>query len=152
MLRITKDFLKTNKFESDGLIFLDEEKNFRLREGMNLPPSAEENFLKLRKKITAFFATRYKNFSQVEIRCDINESIMRKYLNGKRKITREALAKFCVGTKLSVEQSKELFTLQGHSLEPEKQRFDALVVNALQDGDDIEIFYDTCEEFGIKIF
>ena len=77
---------------------------------------------------------------------------MRKYLKGTRKITREAVAKFCIGTKLSVEQSKKLFTLQGHSLEPDTQLFDALVVNALQDGDDINIFFDTCKEYKINIF
>ena len=148
---ITKDFIRTHIFESDGINFPDEDKNFRLREGMNLPPSEEENFICLRKQISEIYYKQYENFAQLESRCDINESTMRKYLNGRRKITRVALAKFCVGTKLTVEQSNELFILQGHSLEIDTNRLDALVVNALQEGDDIDIFFDTCEEVGLKI-
>lgn len=152
MISITKEFIRTHNFKSDGLNFPDdEEKNFRLREGVKLPPSAEENFITLRKKLANIFVTHYDNYSKLYVRCNIAESIMRKYLNGKRKITREAVAKFCVGTKLTVEQSAELFTLQGHSLEPETQRFDAIVVNALQDSDDIDIFFDTCESQGLNL-
>lgn len=154
MLRITKDFIKVHEFVSDGLIFLedDEEKVFRLRPGMCLPPSVEEQNLELRKKLAIVFSTEYRNYAQLEVRCGISESLMRKYLKGTRNITREAIAKICVGTPLSIEQSEELFTLQGHSLEPLTQRFDAVVVNAIQDGDDIGTFFDTCEELGIKIF
>jgi len=150
--KITKDFLRTNNFKSDGLHF-DEEIYFRPRQGVKLPPTAAENNAKLRKKIIDIFTEHYKNnFVKLENNCAINENTMRKYLKGTRKITREALSKFCVGTKLNLEQSAELFTLQGHSLEPETQYFDALVVMALQDGDSIEIFYETCEEYNIKIF
>lgn len=141
-MRITKDFIKNHKFKFDGLNFPQEfeENNFRLRAGMFLPPSVELQIIEVRKKLSSIVAKNYENFAQIEVSCDINESTMRKCLNGRRKITRETLAKFCIGTKLTVEQSEELFTLQGHSLEPETQLFDALIVNALQDGDDIEIF------------
>lgn len=126
--RITKEFIRTHKFESDGLNFPDEEIYYRPRPGMKLPPSAEENFATLRIKIIEIFTQRYgKNFAKFESDCSISEAIMRKYLKGTRNITRAALAKFCVGTKLTLEQSAELFTLQGHSLEPATQRFDALV-------------------------
>ena len=153
MNRITKDFIRTHNFESDGINFPDEDKNFRPRNGMKLPPSEEENFATLKIKLIELFMEHYeKNFTKLEVKCAISEAAMRKYLKGSRKITREVIAKFCVGTKLAVEQSAELFTLQGHSLEPEKQLFDALVVDALQDGDDINIFYDTCQEYKINIF
>ena len=49
------------------------------------------------------------------------------------------------------EEANELFCLQGHSLEPVHGLFDAIVVDALQCGDDIFTFYETCAEFGIKI-
>ena len=153
MNRITKDFIRTHNFKSDGINFPDEDKNFRPRRGMKLPPSEEENFATLKIKLIELFMEHYeKNFAKLEAKCTISEAAMRKYLKGSRKITREVIAKFCVGTKLTVEQSAELFTLQGHSLEPEKQLFDALVVDALQDGDDINIFYDTCQEYKINIF
>ncbi len=154
--RITKKSIKKKSFESDGLeIFSEEEENFyfRPRKGMKLPPSAEENFAALKIKLLELFQKHYDgNFVKLELECSISETAMRKYLKGTRKITREAVAKFCIGTKLSLEQSKKLFTLQGHSLEPDTQLFDALVVNALQDGDDISIFFDTCEEYKMNIF
>ena len=153
--RITKEFIRINTFRSDGLSFSSETEEiyFRPRKGMKLPPSAEENFATLKIKLLELFQEHHKgNFAKLEVNCSISEPAMRKYLKGTRKITREVIAKFCVGTKLSLEQSAELFTLQGHSLEPDHQRFDALVVNALQDGDDINNFYDTCQEYKINIF
>ena len=154
--RITKKSIKKKSFLSDGLKnFFEEEENiyFRPRKGMKMPPSAEENFATLKIKLLELFMRHYeKNFVKLEADCTISETSMRKYLKGTRKITREVIAKFCVGTKLSLEESSELFTLQGHSLEPDNQRFDALVVNALQDGDDINIFFDTCKEYKINIF
>ena len=150
---ITKEFISTHKFESDGLNFPDEKVYYRPRPGMKLPPSAEENFATLRIKIIEIFTKRYgKNFAKFEKECSISENLMRKYLKGTRTITRDALAKFCVGTRLTVEQSAELFTLQGHSLESQTQRFDAIIENALLDGDDINIFYETCQENNLKIF
>ena len=153
--RITKEFISTNAFKSDGLSFSveTEEIYFRPRKGIKLPPSAGENLAALKVKLFELFMKYYKkNFAKLEADCTISEASMRKYLKGTRKITREVIAKFCVGTKLSLEQSEELFTLQGHSLEPENQLFDALIVNALQDGDDINNFYDTCQEYEINIF
>jgi len=153
--RITKEFIRINTFRSDGLSFSSETKDiyFRPRRGIKLPPNAEENFAALKIKLLKLFQEHHKgDFVKLEVKCSISEAAMRKYLKGTRKITREAVAKFCIGTKLSVEQSKKLFTLQGHSLEPDTQLFDALVVNALQDGDDINIFFDTCKEYKINIF
>ena len=151
---ITKEFIKTNKFESDGLNFPeDEEIYFRPRKGMKLPPTAEENLTTLKIKLLELFEEHYsRNFGKLDADCTISEASMRKYLKGTRKITREVIAKFCIGTKLSVEQSAELFTLHGNRLDTENQLFDALVVNALQDGDDINIFYETCQEYNINIF
>ena len=119
--RITKEFISTNAFKSDGLSFSveTEEIYFRPRKGIKLPPSAGENLAALKVKLFELFMKYYKkNFAKLEADCTISEASMRKYLKGTRKITREVIAKFCVGTKLSLEQSEELFTLQGHSLEP----------------------------------
>lgn len=153
MIRITKEFLKTHNFKFDGITFPQDitQKSYRPIDGTKLPPSADDQMNTLRKKFATIFTTNYKNFAQLEVRCQINESIMRKYLNRSRKITRESVAKLCVGTPLTLEESDELFTLQGHSLEPDKQRFDALIVNAIQDGDDIGTFLDTCQEYGLNI-
>ena len=153
MIRITKEFLKTHNFKFDGLTFPQDitQKSYRPIDSTKLPPSANEHMNTLRKKFTTIFTTKYENFAQLEVRCQINESIMRKYLKGTRKITRESVAKLCVGTPLTLEESDELFTLQGHSLEHDKQLFDALIVNAIQDGDDIGTFLDTCKKYGLNI-
>ena len=154
MLRITKEFIKTYNFESVGLTFPQDNTqiSYRPRKGVNLPPSVDENMTALKKKFVDIFFKKYEgNYVKLEVHCQIKESSMRKYLKGTRTITRDAIAKFCIGTKLTLEESAELFTLHGHSLEPTKQRFDALVVNALQDGDDIGIFFETCKEYRVKI-
>ena len=153
MIRVSKEFIKTHNFKSDGLTFPQDitQKSYRPIDGTKLPPSADDQMNTLRKKFTIIFTDKYENFAQLEVRCQINESIMRKYLNRSRKITRESVAKLCVGTPLTLEESDELFTLQGHSLEPDKQRFDALIVNAIQDGDDIGTFLDTCKKYGLNI-
>ena len=154
MLRITKKFLRENNFSCDGINFDEdeEEKFFRPRRDMYLPPSADEQMSILRIKFDKLMRAKKKSYAQLEVLCDINESTMRKYLNGQRSITRNAVAKFCVGLQLTIEQSEELFLLQGHCLDAKHNRFDALVVNALQDGDDIGIFFETCKEFNIEIF
>lgn len=61
-----------------------------------------------------------------------------------------AIAKISVGIPLSIKESNDLFIMEGHSLEPENNLLDAIVVDALQCGDDISIFLETCEEFGIR--
>ena len=148
---VTKEYIHSNEFIADEAPFEKSRQFCRLQPSDNLPPTEEEMQTKLRQIFASIFATKFDNYSQLETACNISEHIMRKYLKGTRKITREAVAKFCIGTKLSLEQSKKLFTLQGHSLEPDTQLFDALVVNALQDGDDIKIFFDTCQEYKINI-
>ena len=95
------------------------------------------------------------NFAKLEARTGITEDAMRKYLRGNlknkgRNISRMAVAKICVGIPLSLDEADKLFRLEGHSLEPESALLDAIVVDALNCGDDIEAFYATCAELKIK--
>ncbi|HCB94106.1 MAG TPA: hypothetical protein DEP57_09955, partial [Selenomonas sp.] len=83
------------------------------------------------------------------------EDAMRKYIRGNlkekgRNISRMAIAKICVGIPLSLDEADNLFRLEGHSLEPESALLDAIVVDALNCGDNIKTFYETCSEFKIK--
>ncbi len=156
---INKEYIRTHAFSVDGLHFAaeDHDVSYRLHKDDDLPTTIESNRIALRKEFVRIFHSHFDgNFAKLEVRTGINESTMRKYLRGNlsnkgRNITREAVAKLCVGIPLPVEESNKLFILQGHSLEPEHGLFDAIVVDALQCGDDIQNFYETCGEFGIKI-
>lgn len=77
----------------------------------------------------------------VEKKCNIPEDTMKKMQSGKRRFTREQLAKFCVGFKLPIEKADELFLLQGGRLNLTND-FDFIVYHALKTKDDIEIFCD----------
>lgn len=149
---ITKDYIRTHKFEFDGLTYPQnkEEVSYRLHPNDALPLDLANNQITLRKKFVNLFYRYFDgDYDILSARAYINESAMRKYLRGSRKdngrnITREAVAKMSVSTRLSVEEANELFCLQGHSLDPEHGLFDAIVVDALECGDDICAFYETC--------
>ena len=157
---ITKDYIRSHKFEFDGLTYpkSKDEVSYRLHPNDAISMNLANNQITLRKKFVDLFYRHFDgNYKRLESHCGITEASMRKYLRGNRKdkgrnISREAVAKLSVGIPLSLEEANELFCLQGHSLEPEHGLFDAIVVNALQEGDDFHAFYDTCTEFGIKIY
>ena len=156
---ITKDYIRSHKFEFDGLTYpkTKDKVSYRLHPDDALPMDLANKQIALRKKFVDLFYRCFDGkYKRLESHCGITEASMRKYLRGNlkdrgRNISREAVAKMSVGIHLSVEEANELFCLQGHSLEPEHGLFDAIVVDALQCGDDISTFYETCAEFGIKI-
>ncbi|MBR1759575.1 MAG: hypothetical protein IJ812_06025 [Schwartzia sp.] len=155
--KIDKDYIRNHTFSSDGLTFPEERNTATamLRPGdAGLPlPSAKKQIL-LQREFSRIFAAPIPydgNFTKLETRTGLTEAIMRKYLRNKRPITRVAVAKLCVGTPLTLEQSMKLFTMQGHSLEPEEQLFDCIVVDAIKCGDDIGKFYESCASFGIQL-
>mgnify|MGYP000100956422 FL=1 len=155
---ITKEYIRKHDFESDGISFRDTEKDvsYRLHQGDALPRALAQNSTKLRKEFVNLFYHHFDgNFTKLEALTGITEDAMRKYLRGNlkekgRNISRMAVAKICVGIPLSLEEANKLFRLEGHSLEPESALLDAIVVDALNCGDDIETFYETCSEFKIK--
>lgn len=147
---VTKEYLHSNEFIADEAPIQKTEPSYRLNQSDPLPPSCEELQAELRKHFSSIFATTFENFNQMEIACNISEPSMRKYLKGTRKITIYAVAKFCIGAKLTVEETVELFKLYGHIISPDIYRFDAVVIDAIQCGDDIGTFYETCKECGLK--
>ena len=153
--KIDKDYIRVHEFLGDGVQCVEDRRsqNQRLRPGDSVPPSMDHLANELRKKFIRIVADAYRNdFRKLDASCDISEASMRKYIRGTRKITRLAVAKLCVGTSLPLEQSMELFRLQGHSLEPENFLFDALVVDNLKHAEGIGVFYEECKEFGLGIF
>ena len=146
---VTKEFIQTHVFIADEVQFEKSKQISRLQPSDNLPPTEEELQTKLRQIFASIFATKFDNYSQLETACNISEHIMRKYLKGKRKITIYAVAKLCVGAKLTIEKAEEMFKLQGHIISPNEYRFDAIIIDALKCGDSIDIFYETCKKCGL---
>jgi hypothetical protein len=58
-------------------------------------------------------------------------------LQGGRNITYSNLAKFCIGTKLSIDEAIELFSLMGHHLN-EKSRCDYILIHELKNRGTLE--------------
>ena len=146
---VTKEYIHSNEFIADEVPFEKSKQFCRLQPSDNLPPTEEELQTKLRQIFSSIFLTKFDNYSQLEIACNISEHIMRKYLKGKRKITIYAVAKLCVGAKLTIEKAEEMFKLQGHIISPNEYRFDAIIIDALKCGDSIDIFYETCKKCGL---
>ena len=155
---ITKEYIRNHNFDSDGISYRNNTENvsYRLHQGDDLPTSIAENVIKLRKEFVNLFYNHFDgNFAKLEARTGITEDAMRKYLRGNlkekgRNISRMAIAKISVGIPLSVDEANKLFRLEGHSLEPEIALLDAIVVDALKCGDDIQAFYETCAELNVK--
>ena len=153
--KINKEYIRNHEFACDGISFPNNKEKviYRLHIGDPVPTQQEQQRIKLRQRFSEIFFTRFDgNYAKLHTCTGISEDSMRKYLRGvhDHKITRVAIGKLCVGLTMSVEESNELFKLEGHSLEPENNLFDAIVVDALQCGDDIDVFIETCKEFKIR--
>ncbi len=154
--KINKEYIRTHKFACDGITFPDakEKISYRLSVGGPTSEKWQKQRIKLRQEFSNIFFTRFDgNYAKLHTRTGISEDSMRKYLRGvpDHKITRVAIGKICYGIPLSIEESNELFKLEGHSLEPENNLLDAIVVDALQCGDDVDDFIETCKEFKIRV-
>ena len=149
---ITKEYIRKHTFQGDGLHFPQNTgESYRLGPGAVLPAGKNENRNRLRRELTTLVAEKFPNTANMESACGISYELMKKCINGSRRVTRESLAKLCVGMRLSVEEAQPLFRLESHSLEPDINLFDAIVVDALQCGDNIDVFYDECKKYGLKL-
>jgi len=84
-----------------------------------MPGTKEEDIKTLRKKISNLFYERINgNFDKLEAFCDIKKNTYQKMMREQsgRNITYKQLAKFCIGLKISIGLTKELFDLMGHTL------------------------------------
>ncbi len=77
---------------------------------------------------------------------------MHKYLNGTRNITRDVIAKLCVGAGLTIEEANELFILCGSCLDVENNLLDAIVIDNIKCKEGIGVFFEECQKFRLKIF
>lgn len=147
---VTKEFIRTHEFQAEVPTVELPAQSFRLMSARNLPPTDTELQIELRKKFIEIMATTFdKSYAKLESRCYISEAAMRKYLNGRRQINTFVVARFCVGARLSLEKTCELFKLCGHILSPEVYRLDAIVVDTLKCGETIEDFYRATKDYGL---
>ena len=148
---ITKEFIRTHQFQAEVPTVELPAQSFRLTPNKNLPPTDTELQIELRRKFVEIMATTFKkNYATLESCCYISEAAMRKYLNGSRSIKLEVVARFCVGARLSLEKTRELFKLCGHILSPEIYRLDAIVVDTLKCGESIQDFYEVTKAYGLN--
>lgn len=152
---VTLDYIINTKFENDGLYVCEEKGKVlyaKMPSNYKLPPTPAENLLLLRRKIDEVYE-KYFNGSKtrVNIDCAISESTFKSYLLGKRNMSREALARFCVGAKIGTELANEMFLLQGHALDITHNCLDAIVWYCLEQKEDLDELIRICNLKGISI-
>lgn len=151
---ITKEYIKNHQFLSDGLYFENHKKDvdYKFAPGAHIPEHPDKMMIELRKRVVDLIVVRCdNNYSKIEADTGVNRSTIRKFISHKRGMTREVLAKLCVGLKMPMEETQEYFRLHGHVLNPEDNLLDAIVVNCIECGGDIYEFKDMCEEYKLNI-
>lgn len=153
---ITKEIFNATEFKSHGIIYFNDKKHvYRVPAGWTptqLPDDLKGRHSKLRMNVSMIMEEENRCYEEkeqkkiglfplVEKQCNIPEDTMKKMQSGKRRFTREQLAKFCIGFKLPIEKADELFLLQGGRLNLTND-FDFIVYHALKTKDDIEVFCD----------
>jgi hypothetical protein len=148
---INKEYINTHSFKNTGLELESEREkaSYMLPKGVVVPMNDKEKNAKLVKAMLKIYHEKFGDYGKLEVKCYIQQSIMRKYFNCTRPVKRGMLAKFCVGAGLSVEEADKLFILQGYRLDPENNLLDAVVVYVLKCGYDIERFYEECKEYDL---
>ena len=154
---ITKEIFNATEFKSHGITYFNDKKHvYRVPAGWTptqLPDDLKGRHSDLRKNVAEIIIEQHRCYEEkekekigflplVEKKCNIPEDTMKKMQSGKRRFTREQLAKFCVGFKLPIEKADELFLLQGGRLNLTND-FDFIVYHALKTEDDIE---SVCDE------
>ncbi|MBR5297976.1 MAG: hypothetical protein IKU29_08970 [Parabacteroides sp.] len=157
MCEITMEYLLNHKFEASGL-----EETFEIvkTSGMfskaelgRLPLTDTERFDELNIRLNEMIFEIFENTSRFSQKSNLNYETVRKNIrigSGKT-LSKEMLSKFVVAAQLTVEAANELFELHSHRLDPERLMLDAVVVHCLENHHDIDGFFDTCEQVGLKI-
>mgnify|MGYP003316285760 FL=1 len=105
----------------------------------------------LRCLLSEYF-DRFKNgYSELELKCDIKRDTFQRVLKLKNgiNITYTLLAKFCLGAELSVEETRELFELNGHILN-KKDRYDYILLCEIERNGTVEDYDNDLKRFKYK--
>ena len=103
-------------------------------------PSGNEDYSELKGRLAYYFEERLEGaYNMVEACCDIGREAFSKYIrpSSNRLIPAVALAKFCVGARLSPEIAEKLFSLSGRCLRPLYVPFDFILMCELENGGDL---------------
>ena len=158
MKNITMDYLLNHQFELSGLeeeteIKMKTSKMFSNAELAMLPRTDVDRFDELNIRISDMIYELFDNTAQFSQKCNLNYETVRKYIrvgSGKT-LPKEMLAKFVVACDLSLDEANEMFELQSHVLQPDRILLDAVIVHCLEKHHDIDEFFDTCQQVGLKI-
>ena len=154
---ITMDYLLNHQFELSGLEEAEKkEKTSRLFSkaelGM-LPRTDKDKFDDLNIRINDMIFEVFGNTTLFSQKSNLNYETVRKYIrvgSGKT-LPKEMLAKFVVACGLSLDEANEMFELQSHILQPDRILLDAVIVHCLEKHHDIDEFFNTCQQVGLKI-
>lgn len=154
--KIDKKQITEIKFESIDIIetstYIPPKASYRVsrKDAADIPRTDEEAKRELRIMLTTLFALNLnQNYAQLESRCDIKPDTFQKIIRKRnpKGISRTMLAKFVVGAKVDIKTADTLFLYLGHGLD-DRNRFDYILMCALRDKDDIEIFNDDLMKYG----
>ena len=154
-MKQTYDITKINKltFESkemaDFFANTNEYRSFRLSQ-QDIDAVPTMNIKELRIRLSILFNDRLnRSYPRLEMECGIKRDTFQKILRLKngRTITYNFLAKFCLGTRLSTQEAKELFSLMGHDLS-KNNRCDYILLCELNNNGTIEDYDKDMKEFG----
>lgn len=157
-MNITKDYLKSHRFERTGLEAENEAREkasamFAPDALAGLPANAQKNQEQLNIELSDLVHEYCGSYDKLNIKTRLNPETFRKCINlrNDRKVSREMLAKFVVGLQLDLEQADKLFTLQSYPLDTAHVLLDAVVVHCLEEHLDINDFFDTCKQVKLDI-
>ena len=105
----------------------------------------------LRIRLSEYFE-RFKNgYSELEVKCDIKRDTFQRVLKLKNgiNITYQLLAKFCIGAQLSVNETMELFELNGIFLN-KKSRYDYILLGEINRNGTIDDYDNDLKKYGYK--
>lgn len=113
-----------------------------------LPPSSESQQIELRDLFKKYFKERLEQrYRVLYAKCFITEPAFKRMMSSARyNITRCNIAKFCIGIGATVEEAEEMLKLQGHRMDIENCRLDAILEDSLKDRIDIDEYYRRCTE------
>lgn len=151
-------FLK-EKFLSHGVVENKSEKAFnRVEDGWRPKNNLAELRLLIRELVweksdeyRSRTNSKISDYAVIEMCCRIPQDTIKKAINGRYNASRNFLAKFCVGLKLGIEKSNELFRIHSGELSLTND-FDYIIYHALKTKDDIDYFIEEVHEYiGINL-
>lgn len=156
---IEKDQFNRIQFQSFGILEYHEmESKYKVQENWEMNNNLAELRVNIRDvmwdecdKYREINKVSDSDYNIIELLCRIPSDTLKKGIAGKYKVTRNFLAKFCVGLKLDVEKAESLFKQHSGELNLTND-FDYIVYHALLTKDIIDDFIEEVHNYlGINL-